>query len=181
MSQEHYLFQLALYAVTALNFLITALNFRRCTITSKYSGKAKYFKCANPLRGIAVYIEMRDQNTPETLQLCEVEVFQTTTSEQKQSEDMYSTFKVQHERGTDHEFFIPCEKNGELMRSVHGFSNLTIAHPSIHMITKILGSSFFFLEGDFTSAPIGFSRFFFSVFFFSAKLFRQSVTYFRKP
>ena len=110
MSQEHYLFQLALYAVTALNFLITALNFRRCTITSKYSGKAKYFKCANPLRGIAVYIEMRDQNTPETLQLCEVEVFQTTTSEQKQSGDMYSTFKVQHERGTDHEFFFPLRK-----------------------------------------------------------------------
>lgn len=84
---------------------------------------------------------------------------------------MYSIFKVQHERGTDHEFFIPCEKNGELMRSVHGFSNLTIAHLSIHMISKILGSSFFSLEGDFPSAPIGFSRLFFSVsFFFSAKL-----------
>lgn len=158
MSQEHYLFQLALYAVTALNFLITALNFRRCTITSKYSGKAKYFKCANPLRGIAVYIEMRDQNTPETLQLCEVEVFQTTTSEQQQSEDMYSTFKVQHERGTDHEFFIPCEKNGELMRSVHGFSNLTIA-------PKFWDHLFSFLKEISPPPPQVFPDFF-SVFFF---------------
>lgn len=93
---------------------------------------------------------------------------------------MYSTFKVQHERGTDHEFFIPCEKNGELMRSVHGFSNLTIAHPSIHMITKILGSSFFFLEGDFTSAPIGFSRFFFSLFFFFSQAFPSECDLFQE-
>lgn len=157
MSQEHYLFQLALYAVTALNFLITALNFRRCTITSKYSGKAKYFKCANPLRGIAVYIEMRDQNTPETLQLCEVEVFQTTTSEQEQSEDMYSTFKVQHERGTDHEFFIPCEKKWR----AHAISAWLFKIPK----PKFWDHLFSFLKEISPPPPQVFPDFF-SVFFF---------------
>ena len=51
---------------------------KECIKVTGYKGAAKYFKCEKPLAGLSVHLKMTDRD--ETLKLCEVEIFQTSTS-----------------------------------------------------------------------------------------------------